>query len=273
MILRIGHSITAEPAAALGSAQGSGQGAWQAFANSQQHGDDFAGCISQPAHAALAGRLAAALNPSIFGALTPEVIDTIGRHDAGWAQPDLAALECAGAKQPQSFLDYPAEGGVTAWRKSIREAEARSPLAGILTSRHFCLLAPRDHDPHHQAFVEEEIERRRPHEAASPLARGDLHRFTAALGFCDLLSLCLCSGLTGTVQMPLAHAADPASQHAPKVIVSLPQQTTSDQTIRFDQPIMPAGAVVYVDGWIIYAPQNPPIRKTLASHRFQWIVG
>ena len=54
-----------------------------------------------------------------------------------------------------------------AWRKSIREAEARSALAGILTSRHFCLLAPRDSDPHHAAFAERESARRTPHEAAS----------------------------------------------------------------------------------------------------------
>jgi hypothetical protein len=270
MILRIDPTGT-EPA--------TGQGAWQAFANSQ-HAHDFAGCISQPAHAALAGRLAAALNQDIFGTLAPDVIDTIGRHDAGWAEPDLAALECAEAKQPQSFVAHPAEGAVTAWRKSIREAEARSPLAGILTSRHFCLLAPRDHDPHHDRFVEEEIERRGPHEAASSLSHDNLDRFTAALGFCDLLSLCLCSGLTGTVQMPLAHAADPASQHAPKVMVSLPEsfpKSMSDHTIRFDQPIMAPGAVVYVDGWVVSAPQNSqtnsPARKALASHRFQWTIG
>jgi hypothetical protein len=267
MILRIDPTGT-EPA--------TGQGAWQAFANSQQHAHDFAGCISQPAHAALAGRLAAALNPGIFGELAPDVIDTIGRHDAGWAEPDLAAIECAEAKQPQSFVAYPAEGAVAAWRKSIREAEARSPLAGILTSRHFCLLAPRDGDPHHEAFAEEEIERRRAHEAASPLSRDNLDRFTAALGFCDLLSLCLCSGLPGTVQMPLAHAADPASQHAPQVTVFLPK-SVSDQTIRFDQPIMAPGAVVYVDGWVVSAPQNSqtnsPARKALASHRFQWTIG
>jgi hypothetical protein len=259
MILRIGHATATAPPA--------GQDAWQAFVKTQQppplgppntHG----GCITQPAHAALAARLAAALDPNVFGALPREVIDAIGRHDAGWAEPDLAALECVGEKQPNSFLAYSTEAAVGAWRKSIREAEARSALAGILTSRHFCLLAPRDSDPYHAAFVDQENQRRAPQEATSSTLRTDLDRYTAALGFCDLLSLYLCSGLTGAVRIPLAHPADPAAQHATHVAVFL-----AEQTLRLNQPAMTSGTVVYADGWIVYAP------NVLASHRFQWTIG
>ncbi len=252
MILRIGHSTT-KPAA--------GQDAWAAFAKTQQNAHRFAGCISQPAHAALAGRLAKALAPEIFGPLPLEVVDTIGRHDAGWAESDLAALECTNRKQPESFLSYPSAGAVNTWRKSIREAESRSPLAGILTSRHFCLLAPRDNDSHHDNFVAEETARRRSHEAASPLQDDDLNRFTAALGFCDLLSLCLCSGLTGTVQMPLAHGAHPTSRHAAKVTVSLDRDA-----IRFSSPVMSPDTVLDVGGWTFPAP------GALAGDRFQWTI-
>jgi hypothetical protein len=67
--------------------------------------------------------------------------------------------------------------------------------------------------------------------------------------------------------MPLAHAADPASQHAPIVIVSL-----ADHNLRFDQPVMAPGAVVYVDGWVLSAPQDSPTKKALASHRFHWTI-
>jgi Protein of unknown function (DUF3891) len=250
MILRTSHAIVTEAA---------DLNAWQAFARTQQTGDNIIGCITQPAHAALAARLAAALNPGTFGALPPEAIDTIGHHDAGWAGSDLAALESSSEIQPQSFLTYSSEGAVHAWRKSIREAEARSLLASILTSRHFCLLAPRDSDPQHDAFVDEENQRRTPQEAASSHSSEDLDRFTAALGFCDLLSLCLCSGFKGTVQMRLAHSADPASQDARKVTVSL-----SEETMCFSEKVMAAGAVVYVDGWLLSAP------KTLTVHRFQW---
>ena len=262
MILRIGHATaTATPA---------GQDAWQAFAKTQQPlplstPGTLAGCITQPAHAALAARLAAALDPGVFGALPAEVIDAIGRHDAGWAEPDLAALECVGEKQPHSFLTYPPEDAVDAWRKSIREAETRSSLAGILTSRHFCLLAPRDSDPHHAAFAEQESARRAPHEAASSIPSSDLDRYTAALGFCDLLSLYLCSGLTGAVQIPLAHPADPASQHTSVTIFF------AGETLRFDrtdsEPIMAPGTLLHADGWVAYAP------NVLASQRFYWTIG
>jgi hypothetical protein len=259
MILRIGHSISTEAA--------SGEDAWQAFVRTQQlppgsTSDTFAGCISQPAHAALAAQLAKALKPDIFGPLRPEVIDAIGGHDAGWAESDLAALEAAGTKEPQSFVAHPAKSAVNAWRKSIHEAEVLSALAGILTSRHFCLLAPRDSDPHHAAFLEQESARRHAHELASSIPSSDLGRYTTALGFSDLLSLYLCSGLTGAVQIPLAHPSDPAAQHASRVTVSL-----AEQTLRFNQPAMTSATVVYVDGWIVYAP------KVLASHRFQWTIG
>ena len=255
MILRIGHA-TATPA---------GQDAWQAFAKTQQAPPlstpgTLAGCITQPAHAALAARLAAALDPGVFGALPPEVIDAIGRHDAGWAEPDLAALECVGEKQPHSFLAYPAEAAVDGWRKSIREAKARSLLAGILNSRHFCMLAPRDSDPHHAAFVEQENQRRASQEAASSIPRTDLDRYTAALGFCDLLSLYLCSGFTGVVQIPLAHPANTTTQHASVTVFF------GGETLRFDptdtQPIMAPGTLLHVDGWVAFAP------NVLASQRF-----
>jgi hypothetical protein len=263
MILRIGHSTATAPPA--------GESAWQAFAKTQQPPPlstpaTPAGCITQPAHAALSARIAAALDPAVFGALPPEVIDSIGQHDAGWAGPDLAALEYVGEKQPYSFLAYPAEDAVDAWRKSIREAEARSAVAGVLTSRHFCLLAPRDDDPHHAAFLEQESARRIPHEAASSIPRNDLDRYTAALGFCDLLSLCLCSGLAGAVRIPLAHPADPASQHASSVTVFF-----GGETLRFDrtdtESIMPPGTLLHVDGWVAFAP------NVLASQRFYWTIG
>jgi hypothetical protein len=261
MILRIGHAAATAPSA--------GQDAWQAFAKTQQAPPlstpgTLAGCITQPAHAALSGRLATALDPGVFGALPAEVIDAIGGHDAGWAEPDLAALECVGEKQPHSFLAYPVEDAVNAWRKSIREAEARSALAGILTSRHFCLLAPRDSDPHHAAFAEQENERRAPHEAASSIPSSDLDRYTAALGFCDLLSLYLCSGLTGAVRIPLAHPSDPASQHTSVTVFF------AGETLRFDRtntrPIMAPGTLLHADGWIAYAP------NVLASQRFYWNI-
>jgi hypothetical protein len=253
MILRIDPATAPEAA--------TGQDAWQAFANSQQRAHEFAGCISQPTHASLAAQLAAVLNPAIFGALPPEVIEAIRRHDAGWAGSDLAALERVVEQQPQSFLVFPPKQSVTAWRRSIRQAEACSSLAGSLISRHFRLLAPRDGQLPHLAFLEQESQGRAALEAASSVSCDDLDRFTAALGFCDLLSLCLCSGLTGSVRIPLAHPADPASQHAPKVTVWI-----GGETLRFDQLTIAPNSSVHADGWVFSAPD------VLASHRYNWVT-
>src|SRR5579859_2868522 len=81
---------------------------WEAFAGTQR-GRRYEGCVSQPAHAALAGRLAGALEDAVFGTLPREVIDTVRLHDSGWAVPDLTALECCIETQPHSFLSDPPE--------------------------------------------------------------------------------------------------------------------------------------------------------------------
>src|SRR5579884_1454414 len=117
---------------------GKARSAWSAFAETQQNHTPPAGYVSQPAHAALAGRLAAALTPDLFGHLPEDVIEAVARHDTGWAGPDLAALECAAGTEPIGFLVYPPEKAVLAWKRSIDEAEGRSALQGVLVSRHFC---------------------------------------------------------------------------------------------------------------------------------------
>ena len=164
-------------------------------------------------------------------------------------------------RQPQSFVRIRPKSQSRHGAGRSAKQKQRSPLAGILTSRHFCLLAPRDDDPHHAAFVDQENRRRDPLEAASPVSRDDLDRFSAALGFCDLLSLCLCSGLAGSVQVPLSHPADPASRHAAKVTI-----VPRGETVRLDPQIIAPGTLIHVDGWIALSP------NVLASQRFYWTI-
>lgn len=178
--------------------------AWKALAQTQRVAYPI-GYISQPGHALLAGALAANLSPEPFGILPAEVIDTISKHDTGWAMPDLDALEHAVEKNPESFIDSEVPRAVAAWTRSIYEAEKHTTLAGILTSRHFCLLAPRDGNAAHQEFFRSETGRREDVESRTHFPAKALDRYTAALGFCDLLSLCLCSGLIGDYDIPLAH--------------------------------------------------------------------
>ncbi|MCU1312274.1 MAG: hypothetical protein JWM54_31 [Acidobacteriaceae bacterium] len=238
MILRARHP--AQPDTTLG--------AWEAFEKTQG-ARRYEGYVSQPAHAALAGRIAAALEDDVFGRLPREVIDTVRLHDAGWAVPDLTALECCVEVHPHSFLNCPAEKAVEAWTRSVREAEARALVDGILTSRHFCLLAPRDDHPAHEEFIASETERREANEEMCDVSPEKLDRYTAALGFCDLLSLCLCSGLNGAIQMPLCHPASPDAEDADQISI-----TIFANTIGFDRPVLHRGTQVYLDMWVGSAP-------------------
>jgi uncharacterized protein DUF3891 len=234
--------------------------AWEAFAPTQQVGDAI-GYISQPAHAALAGVLAANLSPDSFGLLPAEMIDAISKHDIGWAAFDLKVLEQAAERRPKSFVECETHEGVSAWKRSICESRARSTLAGIVTSRHFCLLAPRDGDVFHQEFVRAESGKRQEIESITNFATEDLDRYTAALGFCDLLSLCLCSGLSGTYALPLAHPADPASSNGKQLGF-----TISDSSVRCERRIFLQKFHASVAGW--FRTQD----DSIAAHRFDWEV-
>ena len=239
---------------------GEPQPAWKAFAEVQQSDRETVGYVSQPAHAALAGQLARALNDKLFGTLTPQVLDAISRHDAGWTRADLSALGDNGTTRPVSFLSVPAESAVPVWRQSIEQAQERFPLEGILTSRHFCLLAPRDQHPAHEAFVREENARRIPLEDAAGVAPAELDRYTAALGFCDLVSLCLCSGMTGTFEIPIAHPADQAATLAPLIRFSV-----DDASLSFDHPVARAACNLTVDAW--ERIEGGEIRNTILTWR------
>jgi hypothetical protein len=115
---------------------------WAKFIESQSTFIPVLGYISQPAHAALSGRLAAALNGRLFGQVPEEVIAAIGNHDTGWAQLDLAALEDVELSYPLSFTSTPATISVSAWRRSIAGAQSRSSLSTFVSKAIFACLHP-----------------------------------------------------------------------------------------------------------------------------------
>ena len=158
--------------------------AWAAFIPSQATDGSILGYISQPAHAALAGRLAIALNGQLFDEIPDEIVETIGRHDTGWSEVDLAALEDAEHTQPMSFVSTPSAIAVRAWRRSIAEAERKSPQSAYVVRSHFCLLAPRDEDIEHELFRKEEETRLYMAVADLNYHVRELERFIAFLGFC-----------------------------------------------------------------------------------------
>jgi hypothetical protein len=217
-----------------------GQGvrqAWRVFVETQESIYPPYGIVLQPEHARLAGQLARNLLPHVFGELPPEVITAIGEHDAGWQRGDGAQLAAIGERHPRPFPLLTAGEAIPYWEESVRHAREISTLAGVVVSRHFCALAGRD--PALQAFLEEEAPRRESIECALDVPAGDLDRWTAAIGFCDILSLCLCSGTREPVELPLAHPALPDARDATRVLLGWVdgRPRFSPAVVNPDQPV------------------------------------
>jgi hypothetical protein len=179
--------------------------------------------VPQPAHAVLAGELAAALLPTALGELPPEIQRAIQMHDTGWAASDAHQIQrlrsgSESKEAPVSFIAISPQEAAEAWTASIDAVEAFSKPGAIIVSRHFSLLAQHDR-PHHQRFLQAEKARQRKLEAGTT----NLDRWTAALGFCDLVSLYLLSGLSGEVELPLTHPASAEAQKAPQVSMQVDQ--------------------------------------------------
>src|ERR1700692_1741550 len=167
-----------------------GASAWARVEAAQRRKRSACLLVPQPAHAVLAGELAAGL--TCFGELPPEITRAIQMHDTGWAAGDaqqIQRLRSGGAQAGPavSFVDIPPREVEEAWTASINTVEALSKPGAMIVSRHFSLLA--GHDAVHQRFVEAEKSRQR--KLAASANDDDLARWTAALGFCDLGSLFL----------------------------------------------------------------------------------
>jgi Protein of unknown function (DUF3891) len=177
--------------------------------------------VPQPAHAVLAGELAGGLVAPGFGELPPEIVRAIQMHDTGWASSDaqqIQRLRSGGQPShaaPIPFVAIPPGEVVEAWTASIDSVEAFSKIGAIIVSRHFSLLAEHD-QAYHQRFLRTEKLRQQKLESSTMAGGEDLERWTAALGFCDLVSLYLVSGLRSEVEFPLAHPASSQAKTAPR---------------------------------------------------------
>lgn len=203
--------------------------------------------VPQPAHAVLAGELAAGLVAASFGELPPEIIRAIQMHDTGWASSDaqqIQRLRSGGAQAshpaPISFVAIPPAEVAEAWTASIDSVEALSKIGAIIVSRHFSLLAEHD-QAHHQGFLRTERLRQQKLENSTMASGEDLERWTAALGFCDLVSLYLVSGLSSEVEFPLAHPSSPQAQTAPRVRMQI-----DGRKLRFTPETVRAGCTLSI---------------------------
>ena len=227
---------------------GQARPAFTAFLDAQRNVQPPYSVLLQATHSELAGNLVAALLPDAFGEIRPEVIESARRHDFGWNPSDERQLERAGNRGPKPFPDLTHEEQVSSWRESLNLAQ-NPPLVNVLISRHFCCLA--GNDPHFVSFRDRETSRRASLEETLPFSAAELDRWEAALGFCDLLSLYLCSGAKESVSFPFAHPADPRAATAPKAILSW-----KNGELEFDPPVLrersefAASGKMYQDGHI-----------------------
>jgi Protein of unknown function (DUF3891) len=203
--------------------------------------------VPQPAHAVLAGEIAAGLVAASFGELPPEIVRAIQMHDTGWASSDAQQIQRLRSGGPQaakaipvSFVAIPPGEAAEAWTTTIDTIEGWSEIGAIIVSRHFTLLAEHD-QAHHQRFLQTERLRQRKLESSSMARSEDLERWTAALGFCDLVSLYLVSGLGSEVEFPLAHPSSPQAQMAPRVKMQL-----EGRTLRFTPETLRAGGTLSI---------------------------
>jgi hypothetical protein len=203
--------------------------------------------VPQPAHAVLAGEIADGLLPASFGALPPEIVRAIQMHDTGWAASDAQQIQRlrsggpqAGKAVPISFVAIPPGEAVEAWTTSIDTIEGWSKIGAIIVSRHFSLLSEHD-QAHHQRFLQTERLRQRKLESSSMAKSEDLERWTAALGFCDLVSLYLASGLSSQVEFPLAHPSSPQAQTASRVSMQM-----EGRELRFTPETLRAGCTLSI---------------------------
>jgi len=191
--------------------------------------------------------------------LPPEITRAIQMHDTGWAASDaqqIQRLRSGGAQAGHavSFVAIPPTEVEKAWTASINTVEALSKPGALIISRHFSLLA--GHDSVHQRFLQAEQSRQR--KLAASANDADLALWTAALGFCDLVSLFLLSGLRREVELPLAHPASPEAQTAPRV-----KMQVTGPNLCFTPAVVRAGCILSIQALKHPVPKQGPRAETL----------
>ena len=93
--------------------------------------------ISQPAHAWLAGSLAAAWGNDVFAKPSPfeAVILATRLHDIGWLAWD-ASPRLGKDGRPVNFFDTTLAETIPIWRRAVRQVALIDPYAALLVSKH-----------------------------------------------------------------------------------------------------------------------------------------
>jgi hypothetical protein len=102
-------------------------------------------CISQPAHAWVAGQLALHWGNETYGGYAPEadVYVAAALHDIGYLNWEQLPTLNPETGLPYSFLELPTENRLTLWRKSIQKMMRYGRYPALLVSLHFTHLCER----------------------------------------------------------------------------------------------------------------------------------
>jgi hypothetical protein len=158
-------------------------------------------CLTQPDHAALAGRLADAwAADGVPGRPTrARLIEAVDRHDIGWTSEDQAPRFDPATHGPHGFVSTPVEVRQQAFLGGVDTLAAGDPYIAALVAQHGLTVYRRfQHDQEWQGFFPA-LERRRDDLCAPLLGPGGpspmsfLQDYTV-LGLCDLFSLVFCNG-------------------------------------------------------------------------------
>jgi hypothetical protein len=245
-----------------------GLSAWQAVEKAQAEIHYPCLLVPQPSHAVLAGELAEALLPEVFGELSNEVLQAITMHDTGWAPFDAAEIQRLRSNslqgkqlKPAAFLFAPPQETVEAWRGSIQAVERLSILGALIVSEHFTTLAKQE-IPEHKRFAAQENRHQQELKEKLQADTMEVTRGTGALRFCDLLSLYLLTGLRVTTVLPLIQNSLPDVHSTKQVELSF-----DGDRIHCDPQIFRIGAEIGIQALKHPLPANGSRVETL-----QWEI-
>ena len=154
-------------------------------------------CITQPDHAALAGRIMAAWRADGFGESPRRevILLAVREHDNGWREADRAPILDAGGAV-LDFINAPDDVKRAVWPRGSARL-AHEPYAAALVAMHatHVLRRYRDH-PAWRRFFDEMDQARARHLASAGESPATLARDYLFVRIGDLLSLTFCNGWT-----------------------------------------------------------------------------
>ncbi|WP_223066196.1 DUF3891 family protein [Paenibacillus caui] len=158
--------------------------------------------IEQHEHGRLSGDMAVQMNSAILSEEEPyaaDVITAIYEHDRGWISLDKDPIWNDRSQQPFTFIDYPLEPKLAAYRLGLDEIERKSPYAALLCSMHYASFTMQAHEEEWKRFYHAEIKRQERLRASLGIEAKDLrvYRHFRLLQLCDDLSLYVCMNEPG----------------------------------------------------------------------------